>query len=58
VVDSWFLSLRPIKNVLLRLMQRPELPEGELLLKRRVVYAFGDTYFFRKELGIPNVLAG
>ncbi|CAM6091090.1 unnamed protein product [Calypogeia fissa] len=57
LVDSWFLSLPPVKRLMLRIMRAPEL-EGELPIKKRLVYAFGDTYFFRKQLGIPNVLAG
>ncbi|KAK6926682.1 ATPase assembly factor ATP10 [Dillenia turbinata] len=57
-VESWFLSLKPIKWMLLRTMRKSN-PEGkDDSLQRQVVYSFGDQYYFRKELKILNLLTG
>lgn len=65
VIESWLLSLKPIRSLLLRTVRDAEPPaaavvgeEGQILLQRKVAYSFGDTYFFRKTLGIPNLLSG
>jgi ATPase complex subunit ATP10 len=64
VIESWLLSLKPIRSLLLRTVRDAEPPaatvvgEVQILLQRKVVYSFGDTYFFRKTLGIPNLLSG
>ncbi|KAH9615319.1 hypothetical protein KSS87_008239 [Heliosperma pusillum] len=57
-VDSWFLSLKPVKLLLLRMMKKsnPLNPSGAL--QRQCVYSFGDNYYFRKELKILNLLTG
>ncbi|KAL3700332.1 hypothetical protein R1sor_018354 [Riccia sorocarpa] len=57
VVDSWFLSLRPVKSILLRTMRSPVLSTGSEP-PGKALYSFGDSYYFRKQLGIPNVLSG
>ncbi|CAN6439345.1 unnamed protein product [Victoria cruziana] len=57
-VDSWLLSLNPIKKMLLRVMKKSSTGEGSLSLKRETVYFFGDHYYFRKELHILNLLTG
>lgn len=56
-VDSWFLSLNPIKRLLLRIMKKSK-PDGKSALHRQIVYSFGDHYYFRKELKILNLLTG
>ncbi|RVX20221.1 hypothetical protein CK203_004770 [Vitis vinifera] len=56
-VDSWFLSLNPIKRLLLRIMKKSK-PDGKSVLQRQIVYSFGDHYYFRKELKILNLLTG
>ena len=56
-VDSWFLSLNPIKLLLLRIMKKSK-PDGKSVLQRQIVYSFGDHYYFRKELKILNLLTG
>jgi len=56
VIESSVLSLWPIKRLLLRIMRGSQ-KEGNAL-ERKVVYAFGDTYDFRKLLGVPNLLSG
>lgn len=53
IIESWLLSLWPIKRLLLRIVRGRE--ESE---RGKVVYAFGDTYEFRKVLGVPNLLSG
>lgn len=58
VIESYLLSLWPIKSLLLRTMKGADGIRGEEELQRQVVYAFGDTYFLRKALGIPNLLSG
>ncbi|KAL2623847.1 hypothetical protein R1flu_008092 [Riccia fluitans] len=57
VVDSWFLSLRSVRSLLLKSMSSPVLSTGSQP-PGRTLYAFGDSYYFRKELGIPNMLSG
>ncbi|KAL2612365.1 hypothetical protein R1flu_024057 [Riccia fluitans] len=57
VVDSWFLSLRPVRSLLLKSMSSSVLSTGSQP-PERTLYAFGDSYYFRKELGIPNMLSG
>ncbi|KAK1296648.1 hypothetical protein QJS10_CPB15g02042 [Acorus calamus] len=52
LIDSWFLSRSPIKQLLLRIMRKSKDP------KRHAVYSFGDHYYFRKELKILNLLTG
>ena len=56
-MDSWFLSLRPMKRLLLRLMKKSK-PDGKNAVQRQTVYSFGDHYYFRKELKILNLLTG
>ncbi|GER34423.1 hypothetical protein STAS_10644 [Striga asiatica] len=57
-IDSWLLTRSPIKKLLLKIMRKPK-PEGEQnVLQRRIVYSFGDHYYFRKELKILNLLTG
>ncbi|GAB2274672.1 hypothetical protein Dimus_009443 [Dionaea muscipula] len=57
-VDSWFLSLNPIKRLLLRVMNKSSRVDSKDGLRRQVVYAFGDHYDFRKQLRILNLLTG
>lgn len=57
VIESLLLSLWPIKRLLLRIMRGSQ-GNTEEELERKVVYAFGDTYDFRKVLGVPNLLSG
>ncbi|XP_031501715.1 uncharacterized protein LOC116265299 [Nymphaea colorata] len=57
-VDSWLLSLSPVKRMLLRVMRKSSTGEGNQALKREIVYFFGDHYYFRKELQILNLLTG
>ncbi|KAK9280224.1 hypothetical protein L1049_013911 [Liquidambar formosana] len=57
-IDSWLLSLNPIKRLLLRIMRKSN-PDGRKdALQRQIVYSFGDHYYFRKELKILNLLTG
>lgn len=58
VIESAVLSLWPIKWLLLRTMRGSESSDAVKELERKVVYAFGDTYEFRKVLRIPNLLSG
>lgn len=56
-IDSWFLSLNPIKRLLLRTMKKSN--DGvKGALQKQIVYSFGDHYYFRKELKILNLLTG
>eukprot|EP00249_Psilotum_nudum_P016549 c25879_g1_i1 orf=582-1295(-) len=56
-IDSSLLSFRPIRWLLLQAMHSPQVTnEGELM--KQVVYAFGDSYDFRKALQITNLLTG
>ncbi|GAB4824801.1 hypothetical protein Ancab_007671 [Ancistrocladus abbreviatus] len=57
-IDSWFLTLKPIKGLLLRVMKKPNPGDRTGTLQRQVVYSFGDHYYFRKELKILNLLTG
>ncbi|KAK9124030.1 hypothetical protein Sjap_013632 [Stephania japonica] len=57
LIDSWFLSLNPIKQLLLRVMRKSKTGENNAL-ERQIVYAFGDHYYFRKSLNILNLLTG
>lgn len=57
-IDSWLLSLNPIKRLLLRTMRKSEISDGYQGLQRHVAYAFGDHYDLRKELNILNLLTG
>ncbi|XP_010267354.1 PREDICTED: uncharacterized protein LOC104604615 isoform X2 [Nelumbo nucifera] len=57
-IDSWFLSLNPIKRLLLRVMRKSHIDESINTLQRQIVYSFGDHYYFRKELKILNLLTG
>ncbi|XP_077221590.1 ATPase complex subunit isoform X2 [Tasmannia lanceolata] len=58
LIDSWFLSLGPIKRLLLRTMRKSNADARDHALQRQVVYSFGDHYYFRKELKILNLLTG
>lgn len=57
-VDSWLLSLSPVKWLLLRMMKKSNPTENAGSLQRQFVYSFGDHYYFRKELKILNLLTG
>ncbi|KMT01788.1 hypothetical protein BVRB_9g210700 [Beta vulgaris subsp. vulgaris] len=57
-VDSWLLSRKPVKWLLLRMMKKSNLIENTSGLQRQYVYSFGDNYYFRKELRILNLLTG
>lgn len=56
-VDSWFLSLAPVKWLLLRAM-RSSRTECKVDRMERIFYAFGDSYEFRKSLHVTNLLTG
>ncbi|OAY77602.1 hypothetical protein ACMD2_07298 [Ananas comosus] len=51
-IDSWLLSLGPVKHLFLKIMKKSSNPQ------RQIVYAFGDNYDFRKKLQILNLLTG
>ncbi|XP_004487551.1 uncharacterized protein [Cicer arietinum] len=58
-IDSWLLCRSPIKRLLLRAMKKPNLnEESKDALQGKMVYSFGDHYYFRKELKILNLLTG
>lgn len=57
-IDSWFLTLPPVKRLLLRVMKKSNAADPNNALQRQVVYSFGDHYYFRKELKILNLLTG
>lgn len=57
-IDSWLLSQKPIKRLLLRIMRKPRSEDDQGPLRRQIVYSFGDHYYFRKELKILNLLTG
>ncbi|PIN03730.1 Inner membrane protein required for assembly of the F0 sector of ATP synthase [Handroanthus impetiginosus] len=57
-IDSWLLTRSPIKKLLLKIMRKPKPEEKQNALQRRIVYSFGDHYYFRKELKILNLLTG
>ncbi|XP_068648932.1 mitochondrial ATPase complex subunit ATP10 [Aristolochia californica] len=58
VIESWFLSLIPIKQLLLWTMRKSSSDGKHLALQREIGYSFGDKYYFRKELKILNLLTG
>ncbi|KAF8403177.1 hypothetical protein HHK36_011274 [Tetracentron sinense] len=58
LIDSWFLSLSPIKRLLLRVMRKSNTDGRNNALHRQIAYAFGDHYYFRKDLKILNLLTG
>lgn len=58
LIDSWFLTLSPVKKLLLRMMRKSNPHENKDALHRQIVYSFGDHYYFRKELKILNLLTG
>ncbi|KAF3328518.1 Mitochondrial ATPase complex subunit ATP10 [Carex littledalei] len=51
-VDSWLLSLGLIRRSFIKIMKKSNTPQ------RQIVYAFGDHYYFRKQLQILNLLTG
>ncbi|ERN01284.1 uncharacterized protein LOC18429366 isoform X1 [Amborella trichopoda] len=57
-IDSWFLSLSPIRSLLLRTMRKSDFDSEKQTLQKQMVYSFGDHYYFRKELQILNLLTG
>ncbi|XP_016508112.1 uncharacterized protein LOC107825726 isoform X2 [Nicotiana tabacum] len=57
-IDSWLLTLSPVKKLLLRTMRKSNPDESKDVLHRQIVYSFGDHYYFRKELKILNLLTG
>ncbi|XP_048325244.1 mitochondrial ATPase complex subunit ATP10 isoform X1 [Ziziphus jujuba] len=57
-IDSWLLCRNPIKQLLLRIMRKSDDDGRKDVLKRQIVYSFGDHYYFRKELKILNLLTG
>ncbi|XP_073286606.1 mitochondrial ATPase complex subunit ATP10-like isoform X2 [Primulina huaijiensis] len=57
-IDSWLLTRNPIKKLLLKIMRKPKPGGTKDFLQRRIVYSFGDHYYFRKELRILNLLTG
>ncbi|XP_010475612.1 PREDICTED: mitochondrial ATPase complex subunit ATP10-like isoform X1 [Camelina sativa] len=56
-IDKWLLGFPPIKKLLLRVLQKPNNSEKNVL-KRQAVYAFGDHYHFRKQIKVLNLLTG
>jgi len=56
-IDKWLLGLAPIRKLLLRVLQKPNNNENSVL-QRQVGYAFGDHYYFRKEIKVLNLLTG
>lgn len=58
LIDNWFLSLGPVKKLLLRTMRKSSTNVKNRALQRQIVYSFGDHYYFRKELKILNLLTG
>ncbi|KAJ6984044.1 hypothetical protein NC653_022309 [Populus alba x Populus x berolinensis] len=56
-IDSWFLCLKPIKKMLLRMMRKSD-TDGNDALQKQIVYSFGDHYYIRKDLRILNLLTG
>ncbi|XP_047317347.1 uncharacterized protein LOC124920828 [Impatiens glandulifera] len=57
-IDSWLLSLYPIRRLLLKIMRKSNFNGEQDELQKRIVYKFGDHYYFRKELKILNLLTG
>jgi ATPase complex subunit ATP10 len=56
-IDSWFLSLPPVRYLLLRSIQSKQAVDQKPKTEQ-LVYAFGDSYDFRKSLHITNLLTG
>ncbi|KAD4384267.1 hypothetical protein E3N88_24435 [Mikania micrantha] len=56
-IESWLLSLTPIKKLLLLMLKKSK-PQENGVLNKQIAYAFGDHYYFRKELKILNLLTG
>ncbi|XP_078429782.1 ATPase complex subunit [Wolffia australiana] len=52
LIDSWFLSLGPVRRLMLGVMKKSTSPG------RQRVYSFGDHYDLRKKLKILNLLSG
>ncbi|KAH6765101.1 ATPase complex subunit [Perilla frutescens var. hirtella] len=57
-IDSWLLSRWLIRKLLLKFMKKRTPGEKQDALHRQLGYAFGDHYYFRKELQIINLLTG
>lgn len=58
IIESWLLSRKLVKKLLLRFMKKSN-PDGRKdVLQRQLVYSFGDHYYFRKELHILNLITG
>ncbi|CAM8975657.1 unnamed protein product [Rhodiola kirilowii] len=57
-IESWLLSLKPVKSLLLRTMKKSNPDASKGPLTRQLVYSFGDQYYLRKELKILNLLTG
>ncbi|KAJ9554709.1 hypothetical protein OSB04_009323 [Centaurea solstitialis] len=57
-IESWLLSLTPIRKLLIRMLKKSKPQEKDGMLQRQIAYAFGDHYYFRKELKILNLLTG
>lgn len=57
-IDSWLLCRAPIKRLLLWSMKKPNHNENKDTLQGKMVYSFGDHYYFRKELKLVNLLTG
>ncbi|XP_071700831.1 uncharacterized protein [Rutidosis leptorrhynchoides] len=57
VIESWLLLQTPIKKLLLLMLKKSK-PSEDGVLQRQIAYAFGDHYYFRKELKILNLLTG
>ncbi|KAJ0977784.1 hypothetical protein J5N97_013258 [Dioscorea zingiberensis] len=51
-IDSWLLSLTPVRKLFLKVMKKSNIPQ------RHIVYSFGDHYDLRKKLQILNLLTG
>ncbi|XP_020270213.1 uncharacterized protein LOC109845377 [Asparagus officinalis] len=51
-VDSWLLSLGPVRKMFIKMMKKSASPQ------RQIVYSFGDHYYLRKKLQILNLLTG
>ncbi|XP_039124874.1 uncharacterized protein LOC120261176 isoform X1 [Dioscorea cayenensis subsp. rotundata] len=51
-IDSWLLSLAPVRKLFLKVMKKSNIPQ------RHIVYSFGDHYDLRKKLQILNLLTG
>nr|XP_043610097.1 uncharacterized protein LOC122581845 isoform X2 [Erigeron canadensis] len=56
-IESWLLSLAPMKKLLLLMLKKSK-PQENGVLQKQIAYAFGDHYYFRKELKILNLLTG